>query len=240
MTPSNYGERARIGMLLASGNQAAEPQFHAMMPKGVSVHTTRIRLTGSSEKELLSVAEGVEAAAGLVTDAGADLVLFHCTAVSTHSESLEKSIIERIGRASGKPVAATSGAIVAALRAFAAKRIVMISPYQQHINEREATFLRAFGFDIIGLAGLDCVDANAMMGVTPERWIAFAKEHRDDSADAYLMSCTTVRAADVAEDLERELGRPVVTSNTAAAWHCLRKLGIADKVQGFGSLLSTH
>ena len=240
MSPSNYGERARIGMLLASGNQAAEPQFHAIMPKGVSVHTTRIRLTGSSEKELLSVAEGVEGATALVTDAGADLVLFHCTAVSTYSKSLEESIKQRIARVSGKPVAATSEAIVAALRAFSAKRIVMISPYQQHINEREAKFLRAFGFEILGLAGLDCVTADAMMGVTPERWKSFAHEHRDDSADAYLMSCTTVRAADVAEDLERELGRPVVTSNTAAAWHCLRKLGLNDKVQGFGRLLSEH
>jgi maleate isomerase len=240
MSPSNYGERARIGMLLASGNQAAEPQFHAMMPMGVAVHTTRIRLTGSSEKELLGMAEGVEDAARLVTDAAADMVLFHCTGVSTYSLELEESIKQRIARATGKPVAATSEAIVAALRALPAKRIVMVSPYTQHINDREAAFLRAFDFEILGLAGLNCEKADDMMGVTPERWISFAREHRNDDADAYLMSCTTVRAADVAEDLERELGRPVVTSNTAAAWYCMRKLGIQDKVQGYGRLLSEH
>ena len=40
----NYGTRARLGMILPSGNQAAEPQFQAMLPTGVSLHTTRLKL----------------------------------------------------------------------------------------------------------------------------------------------------------------------------------------------------
>jgi maleate isomerase len=44
----------------------------------------------------------------------------------------------------------------------------------------------------------------------------------------------------VIDELERELGRPVVTSNQAIAWHCLRKAGIQDKVRGFGVLLCEH
>ena len=93
---------------------------------------------------------------------------------------------------------------------------------------------------MLDLAGLDCATADAMMAVTPERWKSFALEHRNERADAYLISCTTVRAADAIEELEQELGRPVITSNTAAAWHCLRKLAIQDKVSGFGRLLSQH
>ncbi len=240
MTMINYGSRARIGMLLPSGNQAAEPQFHAMLPQGVSLHTTRLKLVGSSEADLLAMVERVEEAAQLVADAGADLVVFHCTAVSTFSAELEQSIKRRVASASGKPVTATSEALVAALRALSAERIVMVSPYLNSINEREAAFLRGFGFEVLDLAGLSCPTAAAMMAVTPERWKSFALEHRDQRADAYLISCTTVRSADVIEELERELGRPVVTSNTAAAWHCLRTLGIADRVSGFGGLLSQH
>jgi maleate isomerase len=236
----NYGTRARLGMLLASGNQAAEPQFRAMLPQGVSLHTTRLGLTGSSEQDLLSSVARVEDAAALVVDAGADLVLFQMTAVATFSAELEESILQRIALASGRPVTATSEALVAALRALSAKRIVMVSPYVKPVNEREAAFLRGFGFEVLGLAGLDCPTASAMMAVAPERWKSFALGHRDARADAYVISCTTVRSADVAEELEQELGRPVVTSNTAAAWHCLRKMGIQDRVSGFGRLLSQH
>ena len=240
MNAINYGTRARLGMLLPSGNQAAEPQFQAMLPQGVSLHVTRLKLTGSSERDLLAMTERVEEAAELVADSRADLVVFHCTAVSTFSAELERSIIERVARASGKPATATSEAIVAALGALGAKRIVMLSPYVQAINDREAAYFRGAGFEIVGCAGLDCRDADAMMAVSPERWREFALEHRDPRAQAVLISCTTVRSADVIEELERELGVPVVTSNTAAAWHCLRELGIADSVDGFGKLLREH
>ena len=55
MNAINYGTPAKLGMLLPSGNQAAEPQFHAMLPAGVSLHTMRLKLTGSSEKDLLAM-----------------------------------------------------------------------------------------------------------------------------------------------------------------------------------------
>ncbi len=238
MTAINYGSRARLGVLLPSGNQAAEPQFNAMLPAGVALHTTRLKLRGSSDRELLAMAEGVEDAARLVADAEPNLVLFHCTAVSTYSQELEQSIKARIAKATGIPATATSEAIVTALRKLGAKRIVMLSPYNAVINAREAKYFEGAGFEILDCAGLDCRDAPAMMAVTPERWRSYAIEHRHDKADAYLLSCTTVRSSEVAEALEQVLGRPVVTSNTATVWHCLRMMGVDDRVNGYGRLLA--
>jgi maleate isomerase len=240
MSVINYGTRARLGVLLPSGNQAAEPQFNAMLPPGVSLHTTRLKLHGSSDRELLAMAEGVEVAARLVADAAPSLVLFHCTAVSTYSQELEQSIKARIIKATGKPATATSEAIVAALRKLNAKRIVMLSPYNDVVNAREAKYFELNGFEILDCAGLSCPDAPAMMAVTPGRWRSYAIEHRNDQADAYLLSCTTVRSSEVAEQLENDLGRPVITSNTSTVWHCLRTMGLTDRVAGFGTLLAKH
>ena len=240
MSAINYGLRGRLGLIMPSGNQAAEPQFQAMLPAGVSMHATRLKLTGSAEAELLAFAERVEEAAELVADSQVDLVLFHCTAVSTYSTELEASILQRIRSASGRPATATSEAIATALRTLGARRIVMLSPYIDAVNQREEAYFRAAGFEIVGSAGLAKTDANAMMAVTPEEWSEMALAHRDDRADAYLLSCTTVRSTDVADRLEGLLGRPVVTSNTAAAWHCLRTLGVKDSVPGFGRLLRDH
>ncbi len=240
MSVINYGSRARLGVLLPSGNQAAEPQFNAMLPAGVALHTTRLALRGSSDQELLAMAEGVEDAARLVADAEPSLVLFHCTAVSTYSQALEQSIKARIVKATGKPATATSEAIVTALRKLGARRIVMLSPYNEVINAREAKYFEGAGFEILDCAGLGCRDAPAMMAVTPERWRSYAIEHRHGEADAYLLSCTTVRSSEAAEALEQELGRPVVTSNTATVWHCLRTMGIEDRVSGYGRLLADH
>jgi maleate isomerase len=240
MTTINYGTRARLGVLLPSGNQAAEPQFHAMLPRGVSLHTTRLKLTGTSERELLGMTERIEEAADLVADTGADLILFHCTAVTTFSPALEESIKQRIVKATGKPAIVTSEAIVAALRTLRASRLVMLSPYIKAVNWREEAYFQGLGFEILDSAGLEKLDASAMMSVTPEEWTAFAHTHHNDRADAYLMSCTAVRSTDVADKLERELGRPVVTSNTATVWHCLRRLGISDRIEGYGRLLREY
>jgi maleate isomerase len=60
---------------------------------------------------------------------------------------------------------------------------------------------------------------------------------RDPAAEAYFISCTAVRSADVIEALERDLGRPVITSNQGMLWGALRAAGIADRRAGFGRLL---
>ena len=228
--------RARLGVLLPSGNRLAEPQFSVMLPQGVTMHTTRLRLNGSSESELLKMTEGVEEAVSLVADARVDLILFHCTAVSTFSQALEKDVLARMRRSSGVPVTATSEALVAALRAVNARKIVMLSPYIDAINDREAAYVRAAGFEIVFLAGMSLNDADAMSAVTPAQWKAFVLSNQHADADAYLISCTTVRATEVAQELEVLLGKPVVTSNTAAVWHCLRTLGLHDTPSGFGKL----
>jgi len=233
----NYGTRARLGMILPSGNQAAEPQFQAMLPAGVSLHTTRLKLTGSSDDELMAMTDRVEDAAQLVSDAEVDLLLFHCTAVSTWDASREQSIKDRIANASGRSVTATSEAILTALRTVGAERIVMLSPYIDTINRREEAYFTNAGFTVLDCAGLNKQSASEMMSVKPEQWLDFARAHRAERADAYLLSCTAVRSAEVADALEDEFDRPVITSNTAAVWHCLRKMALPDRVKGFGRLL---
>jgi maleate isomerase len=51
-----------------------------------------------------------------------------------------------------------------------------------------------------------------------------------------MISCTAVRATDAIEELEARLDRPVVTSNSAVAWHATRRLGITEPVKGAGRL----
>ena len=76
-----------------------------------------------------------------------------------------------------------------------------------------------------------------MIGVTPEQWFDLTVANARPDADAYFISCTAVRSLEVIGALEAALGRPVVTSNQAFAWHCLREIGVDDRITGFGRLL---
>ena len=59
---------------------------------------------------------------------------------------------------------------------------------------------------------------------------------RSDEVDGVFISCTSLRAAEIIEQAEEILGKPVTASNHALAWHLLRLAGISDELDGFGSL----
>lgn len=235
--PVAYGSRARLGIILPSGNVSAEAELAAMMPEGVSLHATRLRLTGSSPAQLLAMADGVDDAASLVADVHPTLIGFHCTAVTTLSAELERSILTRAAAAGGLPVVATSQAILAALEAVDARRIVLVTPYLHHINQSEVRFLDQHGVSVLDEFGLGIDLASDMYRVEPSQWLRIVREHADPRADAYFVSCTAIRTAEVIDQIEAAVGKPVVTSNQAMAWHLLRSIGLADRQPGFGKLM---
>ena len=55
---------------------------------------------------------------------------------------------------------------------------------------------------------------------------------------AVLLSGTGLPTIGVIEVLERDLGKPVVSSNQASLWRALRLAGVRESISGFGRLLS--
>ena len=228
------GWRLRLGVLQPSINVVAEPQLEAMAPQGVSIHTTRLKL--ASVEDLAHMADNVEEAATLLADAGVHRILFNCTAVTVHDADVGDRIRRRIGSATGIPATITADALVAAFQALEARRIVMVTPYERDINERETAFLNHHGIEVLREHGLNLKTAWDYLKVEPAEWYDLVSRHRDDRADAYFISCAQARAVEVIEAIEFDFGRPVVTSNQAAMWRCLRESGVKDRVSGFGTL----
>lgn len=235
-----YGSRAKLGYLIPSVNLAAECQFPAMAPQGVSLHFTRLKLVNANPEELRRMADGLEPAVELLKDAGVTSITFHCTAVTTSAPGMDEKLIQRIQKASGLPATATGRAIVTALNTLKAKKLVLITPYPKHVNDKEEAFLRANGFDVLENWAEGINDGLAMFAADAQLWKRRALEHRREDADAYFISCAQIKSPEIVEELERELGRPVITSNTAAFWHSLRLSGVEDRIQGFGRLLAQH
>ncbi|WP_447639616.1 aspartate racemase/maleate isomerase family protein [Pandoraea norimbergensis] len=121
-----YGKRARVGVLLPSGNIAAEAELRAILPYDVGIHVTRLPLKGSSREELLGMTEGVEHAAALLADTEPSLIVFHCTAVSTWDPAMDSSLCQRISVSTATQATTTAQAIINALRALNAKKVVVI------------------------------------------------------------------------------------------------------------------
>lgn len=236
---ANYGDRARIGMLLPSVNRAAEPQIHAMLPKGVSLHTTRLRLRASDEDAINEMVSDVERGAAMLADADVDLIVFHCTAASMFAPGFDDGIIERIENATGKNATSTSKGCLEAFELFGAKNITLTTPYIQETNDREVAYLASHNVKVLSETGAGIGgDGAAMLAIEPEEWRRRVNAQDEPESQAAFISCTAVRAVEAIEPIEADIDKPVITSNQAMLWHALRKLGIDDRPQGFGRLMA--
>lgn len=233
-----YGWRLSLGMLLPSSNPVAEPEVTRMLPEGVSLLTTRLKLAGSTREDLLGMTRDVESAVGLLCDAGADRIVFNCTAVSTFDVAMGDVLRERIEKVAARPATSTADGVIGALKALGASRIALITPYISAVVEREIAFLQHHGFEVVRSVGRDLVEGKAMSSVDPGQWYRWTMDNADCAADAYFLSCTAIRVIDIIPHLERDLGAPVVTSNQAMLWWCLRHAGLQDSPEAFGRLFT--
>ena len=225
---------ARIGLIIPSGNRMTEPQFNQYAPVGTGIYITRLRMTGQWRKPLCELKTSLTEAAEALSDTKPDLIVFHCTANSMENGlAHEAALVETIQSATGCPAITTAQAIREAFAHFGIKKLVLISPYVKRTNEHEVRYLGEAGFTVLHELGLG-LQSDAYSAVTPEQWIQVVRENTRPDADGYFLSCTNTRMIEVIDDLERELGKPVISSNQATLWACLRKLRVrhADKKLG--------
>jgi arylmalonate decarboxylase len=235
-----YGWRAKIGLITPSSNNINEPEFYRLAPPGVTIHTSRVLLTGEMDEDsFYRMARDLGRAAEELATAEVDVVAFGCTSGSVVCplQDLTRSMHEK----TGTPAIVTAGAVVNALNALGAKRVAMATPYVEMVNRREVEFLAEHGITVTRYLGLEMghnqADRRNIGHISPQAVFRMACDIDTPDADAVFISCANVATLDILEDLEQALGKPVVTSNTACFWTCLRLLNINTSIEGYGRLL---
>ena len=235
---------ARLGVLVPSGNPTIEPELYRMAPRGLTIHFARLEslagdpgaADGMAERTL-GYLESVPAAIRSMGALRLGVVVLAHTAVSYLSGyKSEPVLLERIASHSGARPLTAATAIAEALRHLGARRIALATPYPEIIASAGRAYWAAAGFDIVAHRGLPGV--TNIYEETEERAYTLGREADAPGADAVLISGTGLPTAGIVERLERDLGKPVVTSQTATLWRALRLLGVEQRVSGYGGLLN--
>ena len=233
-----YGWRARIGLIVPSSNTTMESEFWKLVPEGVTIHTSRIRLVEVIPKALRDMAtESLKAAEDLAT-AEVDIIVYGCTTGSLlEGIEWEQKLRTSIEEQTGIKTITTALAVIEALHALNISKLVVATPYIEELNQLERKFLEDSGFRVLNIKGLNIIK-NTDIGRQPP-WTAYrlVREIFVPEADGVFISCTNFRTIEIIELLEKDLKRPVISSNTASLWLALRKLGISPNIKGFGRLL---
>src|SRR5215831_10663451 len=227
---------ASIGLIIPSSNRLTEPQFNSYAPAGIGVHVTRLRMTGKFRKPLSELKRPLTEAAEAISDVKPGVIVFHCTANSMESGlSHERALVGIIEQASGCPTITTAQAITQAFDQSGIRKLVLVSPYVHSTNQLEVNYLTETGYKVLHEVGLG-LETHAYASVTPQEWKAVVKENSRPDADGYFLSCTNTRMIEAISDLEADLGKPVINSNQATLWACLKILGIKHTDQRLGRL----
>ncbi|WP_223301976.1 maleate cis-trans isomerase [Haladaptatus sp. R4] len=224
-----YGWRNRIGLVVTSSDRTSEGEYFRHTPDGVSVHVARMLLEdGVADAETLErMSADVERCAKLLKTTDVDVIAYSCTTGSLlKGEGFETEIERRIETVAGVPAVATAASIKRALDALDVESLTVATPYIPELNELEVDFLEDSGYEVLDIYGLGCRTDEEICAHHPEMAYRQAREMNREDADAIFISCTGYRTFEIIDRLERDLDKPVITSNQATLWDALRKIDV--------------
>jgi len=217
----------RVGLIILATDHTTEVDFQRMVAsERIGVYATRIPYANPVTPEnLRAMQPSLTAGAALILpDEPLDVVMYSCTSASVVIGDAEVEVAVKAAKPTAAVVTPTAAA-VSGLRAFGAKRISVLTPYTIATSRPMSDYFLGLGFDIARFTCLGLCDDREMARISPVEIVAFAREATAPDSDALFISCTAVRAAGVAAEIEAAIGKPVVTSNLATAWACLRLCG---------------
>ena len=229
----------RFGLIALDSDHVSERELRYMLPADASeLFVTRVRHGGKCDLQHLAAMsdELARAASLLLPGTGVDVIAYGCTSgtVAIGIDTVQRAIDSACP---GTPVTTPITAARTALEALGARRIVMLTPYIDEVNEMLAEHLAREGVDVLTLASFG-LHTDIEITSVPQDALAQAAARLDlTGAEALFICCTALRTARVIEPIERSLGLPVISSNQAMVWDMLRLAGYRDPVHGFGRLL---
>lgn len=168
-----------------------------------------------------------------------DVVYWACTSGSfVLGRSHAEAQVAALESALGVPAGSTSLGFAAALAALECRRVSVLATYPEPAARAFESFLGEFDVDVVRLTSLD-VDSGwdaALLDrdlIVRRSCAAFAAD-----SDALLVPDTALPTLDVVAQIEREIGRPVLSANAVTLWHALQLGRRCIPVGGHGQLLA--
>lgn len=237
---SGIAHRAALGLIVLATDNTIEHEWRAMLRlDGVGFYESRLMNAATIAPDTLRTMEkDITEAAALIRPGGRiDSMAFACTSGALVIG--DDVVADRVHAARPDiPCTSPMEATIAGLKALGTRRIALLTPYIDEINEMMRAHLLAndIGVPVVGsfnhendneVARIDAASIEA----------AVLRLGQAEDVDGVFVSCTSLRLVEQVERLEARLHKPVTSSNHALAWRCLRLAGCRDVVPGFGRLM---
>jgi maleate cis-trans isomerase len=148
---------------------------------------------------------------------------------------------EKLTAKYGIPISPGISGEIKALKSLSIKKLVVATPHEDTLNQRMKAFLEASSFQVLKIEGYG-VRKNADltdMDIHAAYRIAKRLHEQAPEADGIFIPCPRWPTITDVDLLEREIGKPVITSCQAYIWHGLKMAKVRETVNGFGRLMAS-
>ena len=155
-------------------------------------------------------------------------------------EALNPGMWEEVSSALKIPFSLALRSSVAALKSFAAKRILLMTPVDDQLKKLYYDYLAGFGIESFYPPQILRAHTDAQK-LTSHDVEAMTRKALSEypNVDAIYFQGALLDPIPLLDKLEAELKLPVVASNPAMLWLILAKLGRRYNINGYGKLLET-
>ena len=231
----------RFGLLTPSSNTTQEPEFTAALPPAVSLHTGRVAYRDITPEEQMRCVLELETESRKLADAEVGCIVFAATAPTlAKGKGYDRELIKRMEDASDRPATTAATAFVDALRLLGARSVSIGAPWSKTMDKPMVEFMQASGFEVVHSEVVGFVASIDLGRVGPETAYELGRRIDRPHADAIVMPGGNWASMPIVEQLERDLGKPVLVNNAVSLWAGLRLLQRNDNIAGYGRLLRNH
>jgi len=205
----------RVMLVVPENNTTMHHELLAWLPIGSSCEVVRVpRGKGLLTQETLpAYKESTIAVCQEGADSKFDIVAYGCTAAGfILGPKGDREMAERIASVTGKPVVTTAASMVQALQAINAKKISLLTPYQDNVNDQLKLFLLAGDIHVQHFDSFYAPDVIALGNITAKQVQERAATLFAKDVDALFIACSQLPTLEILDKLSQTFKKPVLSS----------------------------
>jgi len=211
-----------LGLVVLQSDETVETEIARWLPPDdFSIFVSRVQNAEEVTKDTLAaMADHITGSAGLFPrPARFEAVAYCCTSATSVIGADKVADLVRAGcktRAVTNPVTA----LIAACEKRGIKRLAFLSPYIESVNDRLREVIAQYGVETPVFGSFNESEDHKVAWIDHDSLrLAVTELVKDADVDGVFMSCTSLKTYGLLEELEAELGMPVLSSNYVLGEH---------------------
>ena len=144
----------------------------------------------------------------------------------------------QLSEVAGLPASSTSLAFAEACRALGIDAVAVAASYPGDVAAGFTTFLAGADIEVVGMRANDILTATDAGTIDGDTLFDMVVTADHPAAQAILIPDTALHTATWINDLEAQVGKPVLTANQVTAWEGARLAGATPHSDKLGALFS--